>query len=262
MRVSSHQIAVTLLFFMPIMASSVRGKRGAQGLMMREAMILLVAGRRSGTRALESALQREGLQVNLFHTGNAALVWTKDNQPELVVFDASSMRSSGARTCRRLRKALRGAPIIYCRSADQPEDRSIGADIYLAQPFTARKLINRIRALLPADDMKEEVVRAGRLTFFPTKKSVDIAGSGEHRMTPKLADLLEEFLRHPNEILERKWLMRTVWKTTYFGDTRTLDVHIRWMREIIEDDPARPKIIKTVRGMGYIFNTPSKDRGP
>ena len=227
---------------------------------MREAKLLLVAGRRSGTRTLESALQREGLQVNLFHTGNAALEWTKEHRPDLVVFDASSMRSSGFRTCRRLRKALPVTPIIYCWDADHLENRTIGADIYLAQPFTARKLINRIRALLPADDMKEEVVRAGCLTFFPSKRSVEILGSGERRLTPKLANLLEEFLRHPNEVLDRNRLMQTVWKTDYFGDTRTLDVHIRWIREVIEDNPARPKLLRTVRGMGYIFSIPEQDR--
>ena len=226
---------------------------------MRVAKLLLVAGRRSGTRALVSALQREGLQVTLFHTGNATLVWAEDTQPELIVIDASSMRSSGFRTCKRLRKALPFTPIIYCRDTNQLEDRTIGADVYLAQPFTARKLINRIRALLPADDMKEEVVRAGQLTFYPSKRSVEIAGLGERRLTPKLACLLEEFLRHPNEVVDRNRLMETVWKTSYFGDTRTLDVHIRWMREVIEENPARPRILKTVRGMGYIFSIPAKD---
>jgi DNA-binding response OmpR family regulator len=227
--------------------------------MMREAKLLLVAGRRSGTRALVSALKRQGLQVTLFHTGNSALSWVADTRPEVVVFDASSMRSSGFRTCRRLRKVIPLVPLIYCREAEQPEDRTIGADVYLVQPFTARKLINRIRAVLPADNMKEEIVRAGQITFYPTKRSVDMAGCGERRLTPKLAALLEEFLRHPNEVLDRKRLMQTVWKTSYFGDTRTLDVHIRWMREVIEENPARPRILKTVRGMGYILSIPAKD---
>jgi DNA-binding response OmpR family regulator len=163
------------------------------------------------------------------------------------------------RTCRRFRKALPVTALIYCRDFEQIEDRTIGADIYLAQPFTARKLINRIRALLPADDTKEEIVRAGNLTFYPSKRSVEIAGVGERRLTPKLASLLEEFLRHPNEILDRQTLMQTVWDTSYFGDTRTLDVHIRWMREVIEENPARPRLLKTVRGMGYIFSIPAND---
>ncbi len=87
----------------------------------------------------------------------------------------------------------------------------------------------------------------------------DISGFGERRLTPKLANLLEAFLLHPNEVVDRNWLMRTIWKTNYYGDTRTLDVHIRWIREVIEANPARPRILKTVRGMGYIFSIPAKD---
>jgi len=226
---------------------------------MREAKLLLVAGRGSGTKVLVSALEREGLLVTVFHTGSEALSWAVGERPEVVVFDASSMRSSGFRICKRVRKALPLTPLIYCSDSGQVEDRTIGADVYLTQPFTARKIINRIRALLPADDMKEEIVRAGQLTFYPSKRSVDISGYGEKRLTPKLANLLEEFLRHPNEVLDRNWLMQTVWKTNYFGDTRTLDVHIRWIREVIEENPARPRLLKTVRGMGYIFSIPAKD---
>ena len=78
-------------------------------------------------------------------------------------------------------------------------------------------------------------------------------------MTPKLAHLLEEFLRHPNQILGRHTLMENVWKTSYFGDTRTLDVHIRWIREIIEVDPAKPLLLRTIRGVGYIFAVSPRD---
>ncbi|MFN2188338.1 MAG: response regulator transcription factor [Candidatus Promineifilaceae bacterium] len=225
---------------------------------MREAKLLLVAGRGSGTKVLVTALEREGLQVATYHSGNEAITWAAEEKPAVVVFDASSMRSSGIRICKRIRKAHPVTPMIYCRHAGQIEDRTIGADVYLTQPFTSRKIINRIRALLPADDLEEEIVRAGHLTYFPSKRSVDVGGSGEKRLTPKLACLLEQFLLHPNEILDRKQLMRTVWKTSYFGDTRTLDVHIRWLREVIEENPARPQVVKTVRGMGYIFSIPSK----
>jgi DNA-binding response OmpR family regulator len=151
-------------------------------------------------------------------------------------------------------------PIIHCRAADRIEDRSAEADVYLAMPFTSRKLINRIKALLPADELKEEIVRAGNLTFFLLKRSVEVAERGESRLTPKLARLLEEFLRHPNEVIGRHQLMETVWNTNYFDDTRTLDVHIRWLREIIEIDPAKPKLVRTIRGMGYIFYVPAKGK--
>jgi DNA-binding response OmpR family regulator len=224
---------------------------------MRAATVLLVESKSSGSGSLAPALSKANLEVIIAGTGSEALDWLNSNRPDLVVVDASSMRSSGVRTSRRLRKKLGDTPIIHCRKEDHLEDRSAEADVYLAQPFTSRKLLNRIRVLLPADDLKEEIVRAGDLTFFVSKRSVDVAGQGESRLTPKLAALLTEFLCHPNEVISRNQLMEIVWETDYFGDTRTLDVHIRWIREIIENNPAKPEFLKTVRGVGYIFSVPS-----
>ena len=136
------------------------------------------------------------------------------------------------------------------------EDPAAEADVYLEHPYTARKLLNRVRALLPADDINGEVVRCGPITLYLSKPSVEVPGKSECRLTPKLANLLEEFVRHPNEIISRRQLMQNVWNTDYIGDTRTLDVHIRWMREIIEVDPAKPELLKTVRGKGYVFCIP------
>ena len=221
---------------------------------MRAATILLVEGTSAGINSMAPAIVKAGLTVSVANSGNGAINLLKSHTPDLIVLDASTMRSSGVRTCRRLRKALPEKPLIHCLAVGQDEDRSAGADIYLAKPFTARKLLNRIWTLLPADDLDEEIVRMGPLTFYGAKRSVDVAGQGERRLTPKMASLLEEFLRHPNQILSRHTLMEVVWKTSYFGDTRTLDVHIRWLREIIEKDPAKPRLLRTVRGVGYIFS--------
>jgi DNA-binding response OmpR family regulator len=227
--------------------------------MMREVSILLVQSKpRGGENPLAAVLDKDGYQATAVFSGSAALEWIQSHAPDLVIFDASQMRSNGATTCRRLKRQLNSTPLIHIRAAGEQENRSAGADIYLEQPFTPRKLINRIRALLPADDSEEEIVRAGHLTMYLSKRSVDVAGRGEHRLTPKLATLLEEFMRHPHEVLSRPHLMQVVWKTNYFGDTRTLDVHIRWVRELIEEDPAAPQILKTVRGVGYIFTIPPK----
>ncbi|MCZ7673350.1 MAG: hypothetical protein M5U34_42670 [Chloroflexi bacterium] len=89
------------------------------------------------------------------------------------------------------------------RNAGELEDAEAEADVYLEHPFTPRKLFNRIKMLLPTDDVTEEVVRYGPITFFPNKPSVDVSGKGEQRLTPKLAQLLQEFLRHPNEVVTR-----------------------------------------------------------
>lgn len=227
---------------------------------MREVTILLVQNKRGGENGLVAALQKEGYQVICVYSSSAAIEWLGENSvPDLVIYDASQMRSNGVSTCRQMKRQLNSTPLIHIRAAGQTENRSAGADIYLEQPFTARKLVNRIRTLLPADDLEEEIIRAGHLTMYLSKKSVDVGGKGEHRLTPKLATLLEEFLRHPNEVLSRPHLMQVVWKTNYFGDTRTLDVHIRWVRELIEEEPAAPQILKTVRGVGYVFTIPTKE---
>ncbi|GMQ78522.1 MAG: response regulator transcription factor [Anaerolineae bacterium] len=228
--------------------------------MFQEVTVLLLEGRSAGSKSLGPALDAEGLTVQLEHTGSSAVEWLEANTADLIIYEASSMRSIGIRTCRRIRSVLPDTPIIHCRSRAQSSTRNVEADIYLVQPFTSRKLLNRIKRLLPADDLKEEIVRAGNLTYYVSKRSVDVAGQGESRLTPKLACLLEQFLIHPNEVVSRLQLMENVWNTDYIGDTRTLDVHVRWMREIIEKDPAAPVLLKTVRGMGYIFAIPEKKK--
>ena len=92
--------------------------------------------------------------------------------------------------------------------------------------------------------------------LYRSKRAVDVKEKGEQRLTPKLAQLLEEFLRHPNELVSRRQLMQNVWHTDYVGDTRTLDVHVRWVRECIENDPSNPVLLRTIRGKGFILALP------
>jgi DNA-binding response OmpR family regulator len=220
---------------------------------MGNATILLVEGRGSHQYSQVSALLNVGLQVKLVHTGTAAIQAMLDSLPQLIVFNAATMRSNGERTCTRLSQKSAGIPIIHCRSGGDLVEPNAGADVYLIQPFTSRKLLNRIRALLPADPAKEEIIRFGQFTLNKNKRSIEVEGRGEKRLTPKLTRLLEEFLRNPGRTLDRRQLMEKVWQTSYIGDTRTLDVHVRWIREYIEDDPAKPKLLKTVRSIGYVL---------
>lgn len=231
---------------------------------MRDAKILLIEGKGAGERSFAFPLDKAGYTVTTTHKGADALQWVENNQPDLLLFDASSMRSTGARICSRLRRVLPDTPMIYLSNEALNEASGIEADVYLAQPFTPRKLLNRVRALLPADDAKEEVVRLGTITLYRSKRSVDVGGQGERPLTPKLAQLLEEFLRYPNQIVSRRQLMQNVWKTDYIGDTRTLDVHIRWVRECIEENPTKPKLLKTVRGKGYMLRMlpPNEQKAP
>ena len=224
--------------------------------MAHKRIILLVEGFRIDESSLAYSLQKANFEVMVVQTGRQALEWAQMHAPDLVVFDASSMRSSGARTCRRLRGMLGNVPIIHCRVEGRAEDPSILADVYLEQPFTGRKLLNRVRDLLPVDLYKEEIIRFGHILLYRSKRAVVVEEKGEQRLTPKLAQLLEEFLRHPNELVSRRQLLPSVWHTDYVGDTRTLDVHVRWVRECIENDPSNPALLRTVRGKGFILALP------
>lgn len=220
---------------------------------MERAHILIIEGQRAGENSLAPSVRKVGFRVTVSHTAKQALELCVQESPDLIIFDAVSMRSNGLRTCHRLRRKSEDVPIIHCRAAGEPEPSVWLADVRLVQPFSGRKLLNRVRALLPADPEREEIVRLGDLIYYRNKRSVYLARYGERRLTPKLADLLEQFLRHPDVVLNRRHLMEVVWNTSYVGDTRTLDVHIRWLRELIENDPASPRLVRTVRGVGYVF---------
>ena len=227
---------------------------------MQKAVILLVEGKRAGQYTAVPALEKVGHVVKLCHTGSAAVKKLADLTPHLIIFNAATMRTNGSRTCRRLKRTKEELPLIHIRAFGEPEDQSAEADVYLEQPFTPRKLLNRVKDLLPIDHSEEETVRYGHISLYLSKKSVEVTGQGESRLTPKLTHLLEQFLRHPCKVLTRRELMQRVWKTDYIGDTRTLDVHIRWVREHIEKNPAKPKFLKTVRGKGYILTIPSNNK--
>ena len=215
--------------------------------------VLLVEGRRTKITTLAPAIKKAGYAVKVVHTGKDALASIADAQPHVVVFDSTAMRSKGARTCRRMREEWPHLPLIHCRAEEDELDESAEADVFLQHPFTPRKVINRIRKLLPATDSEDKIKRLGDITIYQGKKAAHIAGRGEFALTPKLLSLLEVFVDNPNQIVTRPQLMKSVWKTDYIGDTRTLDVHIRWLREVLEDDPAKPQRLRTKRGKGYIL---------
>ncbi len=225
---------------------------------MTPLVILLVESQRTKSASLANAMRKAGFRVEVAHTGKQALAFIETIMPAVVVFDATHMRSNGSRSCRRLRQRLDDVPLIHCRAATHELDESAEADVYLKMPFTPRKVLNRVRAMLPADDDEDQIIRKGDIVVYLGKRSVMVGDSGEHSLTPKMLGLLQEFLTHPNQIISRKHLMEQVWKTSYVGDTRTLDVHIRWLREIVEENPAKPKRLKTMRGKGYLFLLPEE----
>ena len=217
--------------------------------------ILLVEGKRAGTESLSNFLRKKWDDIVTVHTGSDALASARFKTPDIVVFDASTMRSSGVRMCRRIRQELPNIPLIHSRSASESENDTLGADIYLAKPFTARKLNNRVIQLLPASEENDSVVTAGGYRLFLEKGAIEVPGKGEQQLTPKLTTLLELLMRNVDQVVSRQEIMEQVWQTTYLGDTRTLDVHIRWIRQAVEVVPNKPKVLTTVHGVGYIFNS-------
>jgi DNA-binding response OmpR family regulator len=218
---------------------------------MRATKVLLIENARNNGVTFAPSLKRK-YQVQIAHSGKQGLAMALDKQPDVIVLDAVSLRTSGDRICGKLRAGVDETPIIHIRPKGPPPGGSL-ADTLLTPPFTARKLINRIdRFVVPAEG---KILEAGPFSLNLEQQTLTAPWT-EKKLTPKLVTLMELFMQNLNRTLERKHIMQQVWKTDYMGDTRTLDVHIRWIRKIVEPDPRKPQYIMTVRGVGYRFAVP------
>lgn len=215
---------------------------------MQNACILWIEGRRAESPSFIPSVRKKGYYVDVVPTGTAALERLSGISPDLVVINAASMRTSGKRICRSLRTSINNLPIILITSADQSAVEDTNATVVLHLPFTSRKLLNRIVRLLPGDGNK--TLDAGPIHLDLELRRVKCRGR-EARLTPRLTQILEMLMRRHGEVVQREELFRKVWNTEYTGDTRTLDVHISWLRQAIEQDPRNPDYLKTIRGVGY-----------
>jgi DNA-binding response OmpR family regulator len=212
-----------------------------------KARILWVEGKRANSPSFVPGLRKKDYQVEVVPTGSAAMESLLSYDPDIVVVNAASLRTSGKRICKEIRGKVSNLPIIVIAQNDNsPEE--VGANAVLRLPFTPRKLLNRIGPLLPADET--QILHIGQIRLNLAQKKVRCQGR-EARLTPRLANILQILMQHHGEVVGRDQLFREVWNTGYTGDTRTLDVHISWLREAIEEDPRNPKFIKTIRGVGY-----------
>ncbi len=219
-----------------------------------KARILWIEGKRADSPTFVPALRKKEYTVDVVSTGNAALEQLSSLDPDLAVVNAASLRTSGKRICRQLREKLNGLPIVVIIGPDQPDSDDGCANAFLKLPFTARKLLNRIQPLLPGDG--EHLLHVGLIRLDTERRRVRCQGR-EARLTPRLAQLLQILMEHPGAVVERAQLFRQVWKTEYTEDTRTLDVHISWLREALEEDPRHPQFLKTIRGVGYRLDASS-----
>jgi DNA-binding response OmpR family regulator len=189
--------------------------------------------------------------------------------PALVIIDVPSLKVSADRLCLSI-KRVQDVPVILIGPEPHTNGTSSApqlantfavpgcADAYLPRPLQLRRLLNRVDKMMPEGQALE--LRCGDLIFRPAE-GVLRKRADELYLNPKLSKLLQLFMQQPGEVLTRKFLMQQVWDTSYLGDTRTLDVHIRWLREAIEDDPTDPTYLRTVRRQGYRFENPKARKG-
>lgn len=219
------------------------------------ASILLVEKAKSPIDWILQSLERKKYEVSLAHDEQEAVQQAASEMPDLIILNATSPKIEGRKICQVLHEKIAEIPIILILTEIKRGEDVMGATFILTPPFTSRKLFNRIRSILKSDE--GETLQVGRLTLNLGTRRVN-NGSKERRLNPKELELLKVFMRSPGRVLSRRFLMKKIWKTDYVGDTRTLDVHIRWLREKIEENPSFPVYLRTVRGVGYRFNMPEE----
>lgn len=213
--------------------------------------ILIIANDKAVTHSFAESFSKKEYAVLTAHSGRQALAQIKARMPDAIVLDTTSPRLSVKRLARSLRTNGHALLILLAQNPNRVEGVN-NAHLILPKATTPKKLAQRVRAAL--DNRPPREMRAAGLVLNLERRRVT-RSNRSHKLTPKEFELLKLFMEHPGEIVTRGDLMNKVWKTDYLGDTRTLDVHMRWLREKIEDDPNHPKLVVTVRGEGYRLET-------
>jgi two-component system response regulator RegX3 len=223
--------------------------------------ILVVEDEEPLAETVRYNLEREGYGVSVASDGRRALERFRSDAPSLVILDLMLPEISGLDVCRAIR-AESDVPIIMVTAKDSEADKvaglELGADDYVTKPFSMRELVSRVRANLrrtrpsSATGPADEVLTGGAVRMDVGRHEVSVGGASV-LLPPKEFELLEAFLRRKGRLLTRDFLIEEVWGPDYFGDTRTLDVHIKRLRRKLEADPHHPEHVLTVRGLGYKF---------
>ena len=226
--------------------------------------ILLVEDEESISRPLSFLLEREGYRVTVVDDGAEAVTTFSAAQPDLVLLDLMLPSLPGTEVCRAIRQTSQ-APVIMLTAKDSEIDivvgLELGADDYITKPYSTRELLARVRAALRragsteeerVDDFDALVLDELGIRLDSERHSVAVRGE-EIAMPLREFELLEMLMRHTGRVLTRGQLIDRVWGSNYYGDTKTLDVHIKRIRARIEEEPSKPKLISTVRGVGYRF---------
>ncbi len=221
--------------------------------------ILLVEDEKTLVRALAFNLEKEGFEVDVAYDGEEALGKIEQEEPDLIVLDLMLPKVDGYEVCRAVRKTSE-VPIIMLTARDEDIDKilglELGADDYITKPFNARELLARIRAIFRRtaqhEALAKKIIRMGSLEVDLVKHKVVLKGR-EIPLTSREYALLSFLVSNAGRVFTRGQLLEQVWGFDYCGDARTVDVHIRHLREKLEENPADPRMILTVWGTGYKF---------
>jgi two-component system, OmpR family, response regulator RegX3 len=228
--------------------------------------VLVVEDEESFIDALSVGLQREGFDLSVARDGVEAMTLFSQNQFDVVLLDLMLPKVSGLDVCRSIR-AQSDVPIIVVSAKGEEVDMvlmlELGADDYVTKPYRLRELVARIRAVVRRRDAHEHTVDDERLQQGRVRLDIEsrrcYVGLREVKLRKKEFALLRLLLENPGRVLTREVLIDRVWGNDYVGDTKTLDVHIKRLRALIEDDPKNPTFITTVRGVGYRFELSKGD---
>ena len=225
--------------------------------------VLVVEDERSISAPLAEALGREGFSAPVAGTAAEALALARELEPDVILLDVMLPDASGFDVCRELRRTS-SVPIIMVTARGEEADRvvglELGADDYVTKPFSAREVVARIRAVLrrvdPAPTARADGdLRVGELAVAPASRTASIAGRPVE-LSRKEFDVLALLAAEAGRVVTRERLLEEVWGTTWFGSTKTLDVHVSALRRKLGDDPSEPSLLHTVRGVGFRLGDP------
>ena len=222
--------------------------------------VLVVEDEESYSDALGYLLRKEGFDVAIAATGPDALTEFDRNGADIVLLDLMLPGLPGTEVCRQIRQAS-SVPIIMVSAKGDEVDKvvglELGADDYITKPYSPRELVARIRAVLrrgQETELAPATLESGRVRMDVDRHIVTVEGD-EVRLPLKEFELLEMFLRNTGRVLTRGQLIDRIWGADYVGDTKTLDVHVKRLRAKVEPDPANPRFLVTVRGLGYKYES-------
>ncbi len=233
---------------------------------LQDSRILLVEDDKSIRLTVSETLISEGFKVSSFKDGLSALDFINNDikkDVDLIILDLMLPGLNGLELCRKIRNDEDYTPILILSAKDNESDRvlglEVGADDYLTKPFGLNELIARSRALIRRSKRNKKYIEKSKtvLEFNHIKMFLEecrvTSFDKEITLSPKEFKLLELFMKNPKRVWSRDLILEKIWEIDFIGDTKTVDVHVRWLREKLEEDPSAPKFLKTVRGFGYKF---------